>query len=104
MGSTVGKHLPVDRRVTRLQAQFRGGERPATQRVPKGFSEDDPAAEYLKLRQFLAGTERPAEFATRPRFYGSLVRLFQQLIPFVRFLNEPLTDRRTRNTDLLSSG
>ena len=73
-------------------------------RVPKGFSEDDPAAEYLKLRQFLAGTERPAEFATRPRFYGSLVRLFQQLIPFVRFLNEPLTDRRTRNTDLLSSG
>ncbi len=60
-------------------------------RVPRGFDADHPAAEYLKLRQFLAGTERPAEFATRPRFYGSLRRLFEQLAPFVMFLNEPLT-------------
>ncbi len=59
--------------------------------VPRGFDADHPAAEYLKLRQFLAGTERPAEFATRPRFYGSLRRLFEQLAPFVMFLNEPLT-------------
>lgn len=59
-------------------------------RVPRGFDPDHPAAEYLKLRQFLAGTERPAEFSTRPRFYGSLRRLFEQLTPFVMFLNEPL--------------
>ena len=71
-------------------------------RIPKGFDTDDPAEEYLKLRQFLAGTERPPQFATRPRFYGSLKRLFEQLAPFVRFLNEPLTDGRGRNLDPLS--
>ena len=65
------------------------GER--QKRPPKGFSADHPAVEYLKLKQFLASTERPATFATSPRFYGSLLRLFEQLAPFVRFLNEPVT-------------
>lgn len=72
-------------------------------RIPKGFDADDPAAEYLKLRQFLAGTERPADFATRPRFYSSLRRLFEHLAPFVRFLNESLTDGRIRHLDHRSS-
>ena len=76
------------------------GER--LKRVPKGFDADDPAAHYLKLRQFLASTQRPVAFATRPRFYGSLVKLFEQLAPFVRFLNEPLTRPRARTRDLLS--
>ena len=64
------------------------------QRVPSGFDSRHPAAEYLKCRQFLAGCERPTSFATGPRFYGSLVRLFERLAPFVRFLNEPLADDR----------
>lgn len=72
-------------------------------RIPKGFDADDPAAEYLKFCQFLAGTERPADFATRPRFYGSVRRLFEQLAPFVRFLNEPLTHTAARNLEPLSS-
>ena len=72
-------------------------------RIPKGFDADDPAAEYLKLRQFLAGTERPSAFATRPRFYSSLTRLFERLAPFVRFLNKSLTDGRTRHLDQLSA-
>jgi uncharacterized protein (TIGR02453 family) len=78
-----------------------GGKR--LKRSPKGFAADDPAAEYLKLRQFLASTERPPDFATRPRFYSSLKRLFEQLAPFVRFLNESLTDGRKRHLDRLSS-
>jgi uncharacterized protein (TIGR02453 family) len=73
------------------------------QRVPRGFATDDPAAEHLKLRQFMARAERPAEFATQLRFYHSLKRLFEQLAPFVRFLNEPLTNRRTGRPDPLLS-
>lgn len=67
-------------------------------RVPRGFDTDHPAAEYLKLRQFLAGTDRSPEFATRSRFYGSLRRLFEQLTAFVMFLNEPLTSASTQET------
>ena len=62
-------------------------------RVPRGFDRDHPDAHYLKFRQFLASTEHPAHFAIRPRFYNSLVRFFEQLSPFVYFLNEPLVRR-----------
>ncbi len=69
-----------------------GGAR--LQRVPRGFDKDHPAAEYLKLRQLLAGCERPATFATGPRFYSSLRGLFERLAPFVAFLNDPLVRER----------
>jgi uncharacterized protein (TIGR02453 family) len=59
-------------------------------RVPRGFPPDHPAGPYLKFKQFLAGCERPAEFATSPAFYRTLVGAFKTLAPLVEFLNEPL--------------
>ncbi len=60
------------------------------QRVPRGFPKDHPAAEYLKLRQFLAGREFPASFAVSPRFYHGVLNIFRQVAPLTAFLNEPL--------------
>lgn len=65
------------------------GER--LQRVPRGFSKDHEAAEYLKFRQFLAGREFEPAFATSPKFYSSLLTVFKRVAPVARFLNEPLT-------------
>ena len=65
-----------------------GGEQ--LKRVPRGFAPDHPAAAFLKYKQFLAGHERPAEFAIRPGFYRALVAAFRTLAPLVEFLNEPL--------------
>jgi len=59
-------------------------------RVPRGFPKDHPAAEYLRFRQFLAGREYPPAFAASPRFYATLLSVFRQVIPLIRFLNEPL--------------
>ena len=59
-------------------------------RLPRGFLKDDPAAEYLKHRNFLAGREFPPEFATTAAFYPTLVATFKAVMPIVRFLNEPL--------------
>jgi uncharacterized protein (TIGR02453 family) len=59
-------------------------------RVPRGFPRDHPAADYLKLRQFLAGREFEASFATGPRFYPGVVAVFRRITPLMRFLNEPL--------------
>jgi uncharacterized protein (TIGR02453 family) len=67
------------------------GER--LQRVPRGFSKDHEAAEYLKFRQFLAGKEFPAAFATSPRFYAGVVNVFRQVAPLTRFLNQALLTR-----------
>lgn len=73
------------RRIGRIE-----GER--LRRVPPAFRADHPAAEYLKLRQFLAGCEYPAAFATSPRFYPALLGVFRTVTPLIRFLNEPLLD------------
>jgi len=67
------------------------GER--LQRVPRGFPKDHEAAEYLRYRQFLAGREFPASFATSPRFYAGVLTVFRHVAPLTRFLNEPLTSR-----------
>jgi uncharacterized protein (TIGR02453 family) len=60
------------------------------QRVPRGFAPDHPAAALLKFKQFIAGCERPAEFAVEPGFDRALVAAFRTLAPLVEFLNEPL--------------
>jgi uncharacterized protein (TIGR02453 family) len=70
------------------------GER--LQRVPRGFPRDHAAAEYLKFRQFLAGKELPASFASSPRFYREVVQIFRHVAPLVGFLNEPLLQQAGR--------
>jgi uncharacterized protein (TIGR02453 family) len=60
------------------------------QRVPRGFSKDHQAATYLRYRQFLAGKEFPASFATGPTFYPGMLDVFRTIAPLIRFLNEPL--------------
>jgi len=60
------------------------------QRVPRGFARDHPAADLLKHRQFLAGREFPATFASSPRFYPGILKVFRTIAPLVAFLNEPL--------------
>ena len=60
------------------------------QRVPRGFAKDHDAAEYLKLRQFLAGCQFPARFATSNGFYAGVLKVFRHIAPLTRFLNEPL--------------
>lgn len=62
-------------------------------RIPRGYQKDDPAADYLRYRSFLAGCEFPAAFATETQFYPTLVQTFKAVTPLVRFLNEPLGDR-----------
>jgi uncharacterized protein (TIGR02453 family) len=62
----------------------------ALQRVPRGFAADHPAAEYLKLRQFLAVVEQPPAFVASPRFYPIIVEAYRRLYPLIRFINEPL--------------
>ena len=64
-------------------------------RLPRGFAADDPAADYLKHRNFLAGRELPADFAWSPAFYPTLVATFKAIMPLVRFLNEPLVQGKS---------
>ena len=69
-----------------------GGEQ--LSRVPRGFSADHLAVDYLKYKQFLGGRNFPAEVATTPRFYKLILETFRALLPLVRFLNEPIVRNR----------
>jgi hypothetical protein len=62
--------------------------------MPRGYLKDHPAARYLRYKQFLAGREFEADFATSPRFYPELLRIFRAVAPLVRFLNTPLLEGR----------
>jgi uncharacterized protein (TIGR02453 family) len=62
-------------------------------RVPRGFPADHPAAEVLKLKHYLFGRDFPAAFATSPGYYRQSLALMRQMMPMVRFLNEPLVAR-----------
>ena len=60
------------------------------QRVPRGFPKEHEAADYLRYRQFLAGREFPARFATSPAFYPGLLDVYRRIAPLIRFLNDAL--------------
>ncbi len=78
----------------RFRRTFGSLEGERLQRVPQGFTVDHMAADYLKYKQFLAARNFPARVATTPRFYKLVVETFQAMLPFVRFLNDPIL--RTR--------
>jgi uncharacterized protein (TIGR02453 family) len=59
-------------------------------RVPRGYPADHPAAAYLKFKQLFAGKSYDVTFATSPRFYTELIRVFRLVAPLVAFLNDPL--------------
>ena len=63
------------------------------QRVPHGYPRTHPAADLLRRREFLASKKYSANFAADPRFYRELLRVFRQIVPLVRFLNQPLINR-----------
>jgi uncharacterized protein (TIGR02453 family) len=73
-----------------FRKQFGALEGEPLSRVPRGFAKDDPAAEYLKFRRFIAGTELPPAMATSSAFYKTLLTVFRQVVPLTRFLNAPL--------------
>ena len=59
-------------------------------RVPRGFPADHPAADYLKMKQFLVWGEWPPELATTPRFWTELLTTFRATAPLVKYLNDAL--------------
>ena len=71
-------------------------------RVPRGFPKDHEAAEYLKHRQFIAGAEFPATFATSPKLYGTLLTVFRQVIPLCALPERAAAERSGDGADVVA--
>jgi len=65
-------------------------------RVPKGFRTDHPAADLIRLKQWLFYTSLDPAVATRPALYGEVIERFRGMQPVIEFLNRPLAHRKAR--------
>jgi uncharacterized protein (TIGR02453 family) len=65
-------------------------------RVPKGYASDHPAADILRMKQYLLYVELPPDLATTPALYTEVVKHFRAMTPFVEFLNTPLRGKQQK--------
>ncbi len=60
------------------------------QTIPKGYEKDNPAAEYLKLKSFIALRYLTDEEVTSKSFLKTTLKAFESLQPLLNFLNRAL--------------
>ncbi|HWP38320.1 MAG TPA: DUF2461 domain-containing protein [Gemmatimonadales bacterium] len=65
-------------------------EEAVLKRMPRGFSEDHPAARWLRLQSFTTGWVLTDKQATSPRLGARLEADFTAMLPLVRWLNAAL--------------
>lgn len=78
------REIVRERTFTRTYGTIQGDR---LKRMPKGFDEDHPMADWLKLKQFFVGTSLPEKACHSRGFLTMLVDRFEAASPFVRFLN-----------------
>jgi len=59
-------------------------------RPPKGYDENNPAIEYIKLKSFIAMTPLTDEQLADKKFVATVVKAFEALHPMIVFLNNAL--------------
>lgn len=66
------------------------GEDMSLSRVPKGYEEDNPAIDYLKLKSLIAETEIDDQELTKSTLHKKTVAAFEALQPLLNFINRSL--------------
>jgi uncharacterized protein (TIGR02453 family) len=64
------------------------------QRVPKGFDSAHPAADLIKMKQWLYWVELDLKLATSPKLLPEIVKRFRAMAPVVGMLNASLAAKR----------
>lgn len=59
-------------------------------RPPQGYTADNPAIEYLKMRNFIAGTGFPDEVLTNKALPQKILRTFLTMKPLIDFLSRAI--------------
>lgn len=59
-------------------------------KCPKGYSEDNKAIDYLKLKSFIVESKIDEKTILNPLFLNDLMELSKSVKPFVQFLNQAI--------------
>jgi uncharacterized protein (TIGR02453 family) len=87
------KPASFDRMARALPKRFGGGsldEYAVLKRMPRGYSEEHPAANWLKYQSFTSGRALTDAEVTSPKLAPLLAREFEALLPLVRWVNSAL--------------
>lgn len=55
--------------------------------VPKGYEKDNPAADFLRLKSFVATKNIADTDLTNPKLANEVIQSFKALMPFIKFIN-----------------
>jgi len=66
------------------------GEDLSLKRMPKGYEEDNPAIDYLKMQSLIAETKIKDEDLTKSTLHKKTVAAFEALQPLLNFINRSL--------------
>jgi len=79
-------------RITRSIPRRFGGldDEGALKRMPRGYTEDHPAAKWLRFQSFTSGRTLTDAQVTSPALASFLAREYEALLPLVRWLNTAL--------------
>jgi uncharacterized protein (DUF2461 family) len=56
-------------------------------KVPKGYEKENPAADFLKMKSFVATKNIPDEDVLSPKLSHEIIQSFKALQPLVKFIN-----------------
>jgi len=70
-----------------FRASFQQIEGDRLKKVPQGYTDDNAAADYLKLKSFTVGASVTDEELLAPGFAAQAASLFTTMRPFIAFLN-----------------
>jgi len=75
---------------SRFKKRFAPFDWSKLQRVPKGYDETNPMADWLKYKQFFVGVSLPEAKCHSESLLDETARICEEVSPLVRFLNKSL--------------
>ena len=85
------KQILSDKKSRKLSGELKGE---ALTRAPKGFDPAHPAAEWIKMKDWIFDITLEPSLATTPKLHGEVVSRFRAMLPLVDYLNRPLLARK----------
>jgi uncharacterized protein (TIGR02453 family) len=90
-GAIAGNPGAFDRLARSIPRRFGGlDDEGALKRMPRGYSDDHPAAKWLRFQSFTSGRTLTDAQVTSASLAASLAREYEALLPLVRWLNGAL--------------
>jgi len=81
----------ADKKSRKLAGELKGG---ALSRSPKGFDPEHPAAEFIKMKDWVLEAALDPGLATTPQLHRAIVERFRAMAPLLTYLNRPLVARK----------